>query len=231
MSEEKNENKASAKSASSKPASAKSKKSKESVAAVSSGPATIAKVESQLLQKYKKDVIPALMKEFKYSTPMQVPRLLKIVLNCGVGEATGNVKTIDYAVYGLTQISGQKPVVNRSKKAIAVFKLRENLPIGVSVTMRRDRMWHFLERLITVALPRVRDFRGVPTRGFDGRGNYTMGVHEQIVFPEVVMEKLDNKVRGMDVTFVTTARTDEEGRALLTHLGLPFKKAELAKAA
>ncbi len=206
------------------------KKSKESVAAAPSGPAQIAKVPSQLAARYKKDVIPALMQEFKYSSPMQVPRLLKIVLNCGVGEATGNVKTIDYAVYGLTQISGQKPIVNRSKKAIAVFKLRENLPIGVSVTMRQARMWHFLERLITVALPRVRDFRGVPTRGFDGRGNYTLGIHEQIVFPEVVMEKLD-KVRGMDVTFVTTAKTDEEGRALLTYLGLPFRKAEVAKAA
>lgn len=218
---EKNENKKVAKAA---------KKSKDSGASAPQGPAQIAKVPSALAAKYKKDVVPALMAEFKYTTPMQVPRLLKIVLNCGVGEATGNVKTIDYAVYGLTQISGQKPVVNRSKKAIAVFKLRENLPIGVSVTMRQARMWHFLERLITVALPRVRDFRGVPTRGFDGRGNYTMGIHEQIVFPEVVMEKLD-KVRGMDVTFVTTAKTDEEGRALLTHLGLPFRKPELAKAA
>ncbi len=220
MSDEKNENKK----------VAKVKKSKDSGASAPQGPAEIAKVPSALAAKYKKEVIPALMAEFKYSSPMQVPRLLKIVLNCGVGEATGNVKTIDYAVYGLTQISGQKPVVNRSKKAIAVFKLRENLPIGVSVTMRQDRMWHFLERLITVALPRVRDFRGVPTRGFDGRGNYTMGVHEQIAFPEVVMEKLD-KVRGMDVTFVTTAKTDEEGKALLAQLGLPFRKAELAKAA
>jgi len=234
MSEDKNEKKANSKSGEPKSSDSKGpipkspKKSKEAAVSSSQGPAEIAKVVSQLAAKYKKEVIPALLAEFKYSTPMQVPRLLKIVLNCGVGEATGNVKTIDYAVYGLTQISGQKPLINRSKKAIAVFKLRENLPIGVSVTMRQARMWHFLERLISVALPRVRDFRGVPTRGFDGRGNYTMGLHEQIAFPEVVMEKLD-KVRGMDITFVTSARTDDEGRSLLKHLGLPFKKAELAK--
>ena len=180
---------------------------------------------SRVKDDYTKNVIPKLMKEFNYSTPMQVPRLLKIVLNCGVGEATANIKTVDYAVYGLTQISGQKPLVNKSKKAISAFKLRENLPIGVSVTLRREKMWDFFDRLVAVALPRVRDFRGAPTKGFDGRGNYTLGLKEQIVFPEVIMEKLD-KVRGMDVTFVTTARTDEEGRALLTHLGFPFKKAE-----
>jgi large subunit ribosomal protein L5 len=177
---------------------------------------------------YKSTVVPALMKEFKYSTPMQVPRLLKIVLNVGIGETTSNSKAVDFAVYGLTQISGQKPMVTRSKKAIAAFKLRENLPIGCMVTLRREKMYSFFDRLVSVALPRVRDFRGTPTRGFDGRGNYTMGIKEQIVFPEIVTDKLD-KIRGMDVTFVTTAKTDEEGRALLTHLGLPFRKATTEK--
>jgi large subunit ribosomal protein L5 len=180
---------------------------------------------NRLNERYKKEIIPALIKEFEFSTPMQVPRLEKIVLNCGVGEATQNIKTVDFAVYALTQITGQKPLVNRSKKAIAAFKLREGLPIGVSVTLRSEKMWDFLDRLISVALPRVRDFRGVPTRGFDGRGNYTLGLKEQIVFPEVVIEKLD-KVRGMDITFVTTAKNDAEGRALLTHLGMPFRKPE-----
>ena len=186
----------------------------------------MSKVEKSRLQdKYRKEVVQQLMSEFKYTTPMQVPRLLKVVLNCGVGESTQNIKTIDYAVYALTQIAGQKPTVNRSRKAISAFKLRENLPIGVSVTLRRDKMWHFLDRLISVALPRVRDFRGVPARGFDGRGNYTLGLKEQIVFPEVVMEKLD-KIRGLDITFVTTARTDAEGQALLSQLGMPFRKPE-----
>jgi large subunit ribosomal protein L5 len=180
---------------------------------------------NRLNERYKKEIIPALTKEFEFSTPMQVPRLEKIVLNCGVGEATQNIKTVDFAVYALTQITGQKPLVSRSKKAIAAFKLREGLPIGVSVTLRSEKMWDFLDRLISVALPRVRDFRGVPTRGFDGRGNYTLGLKEQIVFPEVVIEKLD-KVRGMDITFVTTAKNDAEGRALLTHLGMPFRKPE-----
>ncbi len=179
---------------------------------------------------YKKQVISQLTQEFKYSTPMQVPRLLKIVLNCGVGESTQNIKSVDYAVYGLTQISGQKPLISRSKKAIAAFKLREGLPIGVSVTLRHDKMWDFFDRLVSVALPRVRDFRGVPTKGFDGRGNYTMGLKEQIAFPEVVVDKLD-KIRGLDITFVTSAPTDDEGRALLAALGLPFRKPEQKEAA
>lgn len=174
---------------------------------------------------YAKTVVPAMTKEFGYTSPMQAPRLTKIVLNSGVGEATTNIKAIDYVVYAMTQIAGQKPIVNRSKKAIAVYKLREGLPIGVSVTLRSDKMWDFLDRLIAIALPRVRDFRGIPTKGFDGRGNYTMGIREQIVFPEVSVEKLD-KIRGFDITFVTTARTDAEGRSLLEHLGLPFRKAD-----
>ena len=178
---------------------------------------------NRVQEKYNKEVIPALMQEFKYSSPMQVPRLVKIVLNTGVGEMVINSKAMDYAVYALTQISGQKPVVTKSRKAIAAFKLRENLAIGCMVTMRQQRMWNFFDRLVAVALPRVRDFRGTPRKGFDGRGNYTMGLKENIVFPEIVMEKLD-KIRGMDITFVTTAKTDEEGRALLTQLGLPFRK-------
>lgn len=178
---------------------------------------------TKLYEEYKKKAVPALMEEFKYTTPMQVPRLKKIVLNTGVGESVNNSKAIDFAEYGIRQVSGQKPVITRSKKAIAAFKLKENLPIGCMVTLRGARMYNFLERLITVALPRVRDFRGTPRKGFDGRGNYTLGIKEQIVFPEIVMEKLD-KIRGMDVTFVTSAATDDEGRALLTQLGLPFRK-------
>jgi large subunit ribosomal protein L5 len=180
---------------------------------------------NRLQERYKKEIISELMKEFGFTTPMQVPKLQKIVLNCGVGEATQNVKTVDFAVYALTQITGQKPLVNRSKKAIAAFKLREGLPIGVSVTLRREKMWDFLDRLIAVALPRVRDFRGIPTKGFDGRGNYTLGLKEQIVFPEVVVDKLD-KIRGLDITFVTSAKNDAEGKALLTRLGMPFRKPE-----
>lgn len=178
---------------------------------------------SRVAKRYKEEVIPELMKRFNYTSPMEVPRLQKIVLNMGLGETVNNIKAIDYGVYAMTQISGQKPIVTKSKKAIANFKLREGLPIGCMVTMRKDRMYNFLDRLVAVALPRVRDFRGVPRRGFDGRGNYTMGIREQIVFPEVSMEKLD-KVRGMDVTFVTTAKSDEESRALLELLGMPFRK-------
>jgi large subunit ribosomal protein L5 len=154
---------------------------------------------------------------------MQVPRITKIVLNSGVGEATGNSKAIDYAEYAMRQISGQKPVITRSKKAISNFKLKENQPIGVMVTLRGAKMYSFLDRLIAVALPRVRDFRGTSKKGFDGRGNYTMGLKEQIVFPEVSLERLD-KDRGMDITFVTTATSDDEGRSLLTQMGLPFRK-------
>ncbi len=154
---------------------------------------------------------------------MQCPRLLKIVVNTGVGEITQNSKAMEFVTYALTQISGQKPKISRSKKAIAGFKLRAGLPIGCMVTLRRQRMYEFFDRLVAVALPRVRDFRGVPRNGFDGRGNYTMGLKENIVFPEINIDKID-KVRGMDITFVTTAKTDEEGRALLEKLGVPFRK-------
>ena len=176
-----------------------------------------------LEKQYREKVVPELIKEFNYSTPMQVPKIQKVVLNSGIGEAVQNIKAVQFVEYSMTQISGQKPVIRKSKKAIAAFKLREGLPIGCMVTLRGKRMYDFLQRLIGVALPRVRDFRGVPRKGFDGRGNYTMGLRESIVFPEIDMDKLD-KVRGLDITIVTSARTDDEGRALLTHIGLPFRK-------
>lgn len=178
---------------------------------------------SRMQEHYNNTVVPALMKKFNYSSPMQVPKITKIVLNSGVRDAVGNSKAIQFVEYAMTTITGQKPVVTRAKKSIAAFKLREGLPIGVMVTLRKKKMNDFLDRLITVALPRVRDFRGVPRKGFDGRGNYTMGLKEQIVFPEIQIEKLD-QVRGMDVTFVTTAKTDEEGLELLELMGMPFRK-------
>jgi large subunit ribosomal protein L5 len=178
---------------------------------------------SRIAEHYQQNVVPALMKKFNYSSPMQVPKLVKVVLNTGVRDAVNNSKAIQFVEYAMTQISGQKPVVTRARKSIAAFKLREGLPIGVMVTLRKQRMNEFLDRLFTVALPRVRDFRGVPRKGFDGRGNYTMGIKEQIVFPEIEIEKLDT-VRGLDVTFVTTAKTDEEGLELLELMGMPFRK-------
>ena len=178
---------------------------------------------STIKKKYIEEVAPALKKQFNYKSVMQVPKLQKIVLNAGVGEAAQNSKAIENVVYAMTQISAQKPVVTKAKKSISNFKLRQGMPIGCAVTLRGQRMYDFLERLIAIALPRVRDFRGIPTKGFDGRGNYTMGLKEQTVFPEVDSDKLD-KVRGLDVTFVTTASTNEEAQALLANLGLPFRK-------
>lgn len=178
---------------------------------------------NRMAEHYNKTVVPALMKKFNYSSPMQVPKITKVVLNTGVRDAVANSKAIQFVEYAMTTITGQKPVVTRAKKSIAAFKLREGLPIGVMVTLRKKKMNDFLDRLITVALPRVRDFRGVPRKGFDGRGNYTMGIKEQIVFPEIQIEKLD-QVRGMDITFVTTAKTDEEGMELLELMGMPFRK-------
>lgn len=178
---------------------------------------------SRLLEQYKEKVAPALMAKFQYRSKMQVPKLEKIVLNTGVRDAVANGKAIQFAEYAIRQISGQKPVITRAKKSIAAFKLREGLPIGVMVTLRKERMYEFLDRFISVALPRVRDFRGVPKKGFDGRGNYTMGLKEQIVFPEVEIDKLDT-IRGMDITFVTSAKTDAEGYELLELMGIPFRK-------
>ncbi len=176
---------------------------------------------ARLKTKYKDDVVPAMIKEFAYKNPMQVPKLNKITINVGLGEATQNAKAIDSTVIDITAITGQKPVVTKSKKAIANFKLRENLPIGVMVTLRRDRMYEFLDRLIHTALPRVRDFKGVSDKSFDGRGNYSLGLREQIIFPEIQADKVD-KTRGMTITIATTANTDQEGRTLLRLMGMPF---------
>jgi large subunit ribosomal protein L5 len=177
---------------------------------------------ARLREKYRKDVVPHLMKEMGYTNVNQVPRLEKVVLNMGLGEAIQNAKVMDSAVIEITALAGQKPVVTKSKKAIANFKLRENMPIGCMVTLRGLRMYEFLDRLITLALPRVRDFRGVSSRAFDGRGNYSLGVREQIIFPEIDLDKID-KVRGLTVSIVTTAKTDAEGKALLQALGMPFR--------
>ena len=181
-----------------------------------------AKPNPRLRERYKKEVVPALMKRFGYKNLMQVPRLRSIVLNMGLGEAVTNPKLIEAAVTEMTAIAGQKPVVTRAKKAIATFKLREGMPIGVKVTLRRERMWEFLDRLITLGLPRVRDFRGTNPRGFDGSGNYTLGLKEQIVFPEIDFDRVE-KIKGMNVTFITTAGTDQEAKELLTNLGMPFR--------
>jgi large subunit ribosomal protein L5 len=192
-----------------------------------SAPATQARVTGdvppRLRDRFRTAVIPALMKERGYTNPFQVPRLEKIVINMGVGEGKENAKVVDFAVSDLQTIAGQKPVVTRAKKSIANFKLRENAPIGCKVTLRGARMYEFLDRLVNVALPRVRDFKGVPPKAFDGRGNYALGLKEQVIFPEIVYDKVD-KVRGMDVIMVTTAATDEEAKALLAQLGLPFRE-------
>jgi large subunit ribosomal protein L5 len=177
----------------------------------------------RMRDRFRSTVVPAMMKERGYGNPFQVPRLEKVVINMGVGEGKENPKILDFATADLQAIAGQRPVITRAKKSIANFKLRENVPIGCKVTLRGPRMYEFLDRLVNVALPRVRDFKGVPPRGFDGRGNYNMGLKEQVIFPEIVYDKVD-KVRGMDITVVTTARTDEEAKALLTHLGVPFRE-------
>ena len=176
----------------------------------------------RMLETYRTSVAPALQKRFSYKSAMQVPRIVKITLNVGLGEATQNPKLLDAAAEEIARMTGQKPIIQKSKKAIANFRLRENQRIGVTVTLRRQRMWEFLDRLVNIALPRVRDFRGVSPRAFDGRGNYTLGVREQIIFPEVDYDKVE-KIRGLNVSIVTTAKTDEEGLALLTGLGMPFR--------
>jgi len=176
---------------------------------------------ARLKKKYREEVVPAMIKEFSYKNPLQVPRLEKITLNVGLGEAIQNIKVLDSAVAEVMAIAGQKPVITRAKKSIANFKLREGVPIGCMVTLRRERMYEFLDRLIHVALPRVRDFRGVPDRSFDRRGNYSLGLREQTLFPEIDIDKVE-KAWGMTVSIVTTARTDQEGKALLKYLGMPF---------
>lgn len=173
--------------------------------------------------KYDSEVIPALMRQFNYANKMQVPRILKVTVNMGLGEATQNPKLVESGLAEVTALTGQKPVVTRARKSIATFKLRAGQPIGVMVTLRSDRMWEFLDRLITFALPRVRDFKGVSAKAFDGQGNYTLGLKEQIIFPEIDYDKVD-KIKGLNISIVTTARNDEEGRALLQHLGMPFRQ-------
>ena len=195
-------------------------------AAEPAGPAPTYKREQppRLKATYDKTIRPAMMKEFSYHSIMQVPRILKVSVNMGLGKAKDEPKMIDNAIEELKAITGQSPVVSRAKKDIAVFKLRKGQKIGVMVTLRRERMWEFLDRLCNIALPRVRDFRGVSPRGFDGRGNFTMGVREQIIFPEIEYDKIDS-IKGMNISIVTTATTDAEGRALLGHIGMPFRQA------
>lgn len=178
---------------------------------------------TRLKEKYQTEIVPALMTKFNYASVMQVPKVEKIIINMGVGEAVANAKSLDTAIEDLQLIAGQKPVVTRAKKSIAGFKLREGMPIGAKVTLRGERMFHFLDKLMNVSLPRVRDFRGISSKAFDGRGNYTLGLKEQLIFPEVEYDKID-KVRGMDIVIVTSAKTDEEARELLTQMGMPFRK-------
>jgi len=176
---------------------------------------------NRLQEKYLKEVVPALQEKFHYDNVMQIPKLAKVVVNIGMGEATQNPKAMEGAVKDLEKITGQKPIITKAKKSIAAFKIRTGMPIGVKVTLRADRMYDFTDKLFNIALPRVRDFRGVTDKSFDGRGNYTMGLKEQLMFPEIEYDKID-KIRGMDIVFVTTAKTDEEAKALLDLLGMPF---------
>ena len=176
-----------------------------------------------LKDKYKSEVAPALMSKFGYKSVMEIPRLEKVIVNVGVGEAKENAKVLEAVVGDVAAITGQKPVITTAKKSIANFKLREGMPIGVKVTLRQDRMWEFVDRLFNIALPRVRDFRGINPDGFDGRGNYSLGIKEQLIFPEIEYDKIE-KIRGMDIVFVTTANTDEEARELLAKMGAPFAK-------
>ncbi len=223
------------------PKSGEAKQASSKAAAKSKAPAKEAKKEAKpsgeakkpaahvpvptprLKQKYHDVVLPALMKEFNYKNPMQAPKLVKVVLNVGLGEAISNAKALDSAADELGRITGQRPVITRARKSIATFKLREGMPIGCMVTLRRERMYEFIDRFISAALPRIRDFKGVSSKSFDGRGNYSIGIKEQVIFPEIEIDKVDS-IHGLDIIFVTTAKTDEEGRALLGHLGMPYRK-------
>ena len=205
-----------------KPKAPKGEKAPVEAKAGPEAPRHAAKERPRLRARFEKEVSLALMKELELKNPMAVPRLNKIVVNMGVGEATQNAKLIDPAVNELGSITGQKPVVTRAKKSIAAFKVREGMPIGAMVTLRGDRMYEFFDRLVSIVLPRVRDFRGVSTKSFDGRGNYTLGLHDQLIFPEIDYAKVD-KLKGMNVTIVTTARSDDQARALLKHLCMPFR--------
>jgi large subunit ribosomal protein L5 len=213
-----------------KPGGAKAEKAAKTDAAKAAAPAKPAKTAepeapaapARLKEIYKKEIAPALTQQFGYTSPMQVPRITKITLNMGVGEATSDKKILDNAVGDMTKIAGQKPVITKARKAIAGFKIREGYPIGCTVTLRQDRMYEFLDRLVSIALPRVRDFRGVSAKGFDGRGNYNMGVKEQIIFPEIEYDKID-AIRGMNISITTTAKNDDEGKALLAAFKFPFR--------
>lgn len=183
----------------------------------------VTRVEPRLKDRYQQEIVPALVKEFSYENVMQAPRLVKVNLNIGLGEAVANAKALDAASADLATVTGQHPVITRAKKSISNFKLREGMPIGVTVTLRGDRMWEFLDRLIGAALPRIRDFNGVSPNSFDGRGNYSLGIREQVIFPEIEYDQID-KIRGMQVSIITTARTDEEAKRLLELLGMPFAR-------
>jgi large subunit ribosomal protein L5 len=221
MAEEKQQKQAQAQK---KPKGGKPEKAEKGAAQVEKAEASSTNVKggSRLKNRFQKEIAPALMKELELSNPMAVPRLHKVVVNMGVGEATQNAKVLDPAVNELSQIAGQKPVITKAKKSIAAFKVREGMPIGCMVTLRGDRMYEFMDRLMNVALPRVRDFRGVSTKSFDGRGNYTLGLRDQLIFPEIDYSKVERQ-KGMNVTIVTTATNDDQARALLKHLGMPFR--------
>ncbi len=209
-----------------KPKTSAKKESKpaEGAAAAAGEKRPVEKIPTpRLKQRYHEVAVPALMKEFSYKNRMQAPKLVKVVLNVGMGEAISNAKSLEFAAEELGKISGQRPVITRAKKSIATFKLREGMPIGCMVTLRRERMYEFLDRFISAALPRIRDFKGVSSKSFDGRGNYTVGIREQVIFPEIEIDKVDS-IHGLDIVIVTTAKTDEEGRSLLGHLGMPYRK-------
>jgi large subunit ribosomal protein L5 len=201
----------------------KAAKAAEKPAAKAAAPAAAFSGKPRLWEFYRSECVPRMMQEFRYKSSMQVPRVQKVIINIGLGEAIQNIKLLESAQAELAAITGQKAVVTRAKKSIAAFKLREGMPIGCMVTLRRDRMYYFLDKLMNVVLPRVRDFRGVSDKAFDGRGNYTLGIKEQIIFPEIDYDKID-KVKGMNITIVTSAHTDEEGKFLLNLMGLPFRK-------
>ncbi len=205
-----------------KPAKAEKGEQQKKGPAAAAAPAA-PRVPARLRERYKREVVPALTRQFSYKNPMQVPKVMKVVLNMGLGEAVGNAKVVDAAVAEMAAIAGQKPVVTRAKKSEAAFKLRAGMPIGCKVTLRGESMYEFLDRLLSVALPRIRDFRGVPTRSFDGRGNYALGIREQLIFPEIRYDKVE-MTRGMDICIETSAKSDEEARALLEQLGFPFRK-------
>jgi large subunit ribosomal protein L5 len=194
----------------------------EQTASAGNGKVTYGRTAEGLLRRYREEVVPALQREFDYQNPMQIPHVEKVVVNIGLGEAIQNAKALDAAVGDLERITGQKPIVTRAKRSIAQFRLRTGMPIGAKVTLRGQRMYDFLERTFSLALPRIRDFRGIPTRSFDGRGNFSLGLREQLVYPEIDYDKID-RLRGLEISIVTTARTDEEGRKLLELMGMPFQ--------